>query len=126
MNAGRALRADGFEIWWHDESFDQDTPDHVWIPVVANNGFLILTGDERISKEPLSTAVALEVRAAMLMIGGNWRTAALVHAIRSGQERMHGFAAAREEAFLGKLRRDGLPEDWLDADALRRKLAASR
>jgi hypothetical protein len=48
-----ALRAAGDKCKIHDEHFDQQTEDEIWLKAVAAENWIVLTKDERIRYRPL-------------------------------------------------------------------------
>jgi hypothetical protein len=66
-----ALRALGVEVHVHDDYFPQDAPDDVWLPVVGQRGWAVLTKDTkiRLRDTELSALVRGRVRAFVLTSG---------------------------------------------------------
>ena len=54
-----ALRAAGFEVVAHDDEFSQDTPDVEWLGTVARRGWIVLTKDSAIRRNPLERAAII-------------------------------------------------------------------
>lgn len=48
--AAEILRLLGVDIVHLQDEFPADTPDEIWIPVVAGKGYLLITGDGRIRR----------------------------------------------------------------------------
>lgn len=72
-------RAEGcFRSPNHDKHFPKDEKDHVWIPVVAARGWLIISCDKRIkswrAEGGLGRAAAVESRAKMFFMGRGGRS----------------------------------------------------
>ncbi len=53
-----ALRAAGYQCKIHDEHFEQQTDDEIWLAAVAAERWIVLTKDERIRYRPLELAGA--------------------------------------------------------------------
>ena len=69
-----ALRAAGYRCVIHDERFDQQTEDTVWLNAVAAENWIVLTKDERIRYRPLELKALESARLrAFIMICGNVR-----------------------------------------------------
>lgn len=66
-----ALEAAGLAVRRHDEHFAPDTPDEVWVPEVAANGWVALSGDQKILRRPLAVAAIRRSRAEILVLVGN-------------------------------------------------------
>jgi hypothetical protein len=69
-----ALRAAGYRCKIHDEYFDQQTEDSVWLNAVAAENWIVLTKDERIRYRPLELKALESARLrAFIVICGNVR-----------------------------------------------------
>ena len=66
-----ALERAGFAVERHDLHFEPDTPDEVWIPHVAQQGWVIVSGDKRILRRPREVRALVESQARMLILVGN-------------------------------------------------------
>lgn len=66
-----ALVLAGLAVERHDSHFQPDTPDEVWIPKVAERGWVIVSGDKRILRRPQEVSALVESRARMLILVGN-------------------------------------------------------
>lgn len=53
-------KSQGIEIVHLTEIFDAKTPDTVWIPGIKGMGFVVVSGDPRISRNPANRAAWLE------------------------------------------------------------------
>lgn len=54
-----ALRAAGARVEVHDDHFDQDAEDAIWLPEVGGRGWLVLTKDIRIRRHPLELSALM-------------------------------------------------------------------
>jgi hypothetical protein len=50
----------GHEVIHLTRDFDPSTPDTVWIPAIKDKGYVIISGDPRISRNPVNKAAWLE------------------------------------------------------------------
>ncbi|MYB05747.1 MAG: hypothetical protein F4Y24_05270 [Gemmatimonadetes bacterium] len=66
-----ALERAGFAVERHDLHFEPDTPDEVWIPQVAQRGWVIVSGDRKILRRPQEVRALVESQARMLILVGN-------------------------------------------------------
>ncbi|MCY4647171.1 MAG: hypothetical protein OXE73_09880 [Gammaproteobacteria bacterium] len=71
-----ALERAGLAVERHDLHFAPDTPDEVWIPRVAQQGWVIVSGDKRILRRPREVRALVESQARMLILVGNHAPAA--------------------------------------------------
>jgi hypothetical protein len=69
-----ALRAAGYQCKIHDEYFDQQTEDEIWLKAIAAENWIVLTTDERIRYRPLELKALESARLrAFIVICGNVR-----------------------------------------------------
>lgn len=69
-----ALRGAGYQCVIHDEHFDQDTEDTIWLSAVAKENWIVLTKDERIRYRPLELkALESSQLRTFIMVCGNVR-----------------------------------------------------
>jgi PIN like domain len=74
VDVPNALRAAGHECEVHDDRFDQQTEDAVWLGAVAARKLIVLTKDERIRYRPLERqALQLARLRVFIVICGNVR-----------------------------------------------------
>ena len=66
-----ALERAGLVVERHDLHFEPNTPDEVWIPHVAQQGWVIVSGDKRILRRPREVRALVESQARMLILVGN-------------------------------------------------------
>lgn len=66
-----ALRAAGFSVVAHDEVFEQNTPDEVWLTEAGKSGWLVISADKAIRRKPneIDALVRNNVRTAILTSG---------------------------------------------------------
>lgn len=57
------------EVRIHDEMFDQDTPDEVWLEVIGKNGWVALTKDSAIRRNQLLIRSVMTYNVAIFMVG---------------------------------------------------------
>jgi hypothetical protein len=65
------LRKVGFEIRVHKDFFKDDEDDDVWIPDVKARGWVILSSDKRIARDPLNVQAVLTSKAQVVMSSDN-------------------------------------------------------
>ena len=62
------LRRLGFEVEIHKDHFKQEEDDHNWIPPVVGRGWIILSGDKRLSKDAENLAAVKSSKAQVLLV----------------------------------------------------------
>ena len=68
-----ALGLLGLSVELHDAHFAQDTPDDVWLPEVAANGWVVMTED-RLERNELATRAILDYGVACWIVRTSGRT----------------------------------------------------
>lgn len=69
------LRAGGVRVHAHEDHFAQNAPDDLWMPEVASRGWIILSPDKRITRDPVELAAIMLSNAAMVcLVGGHEKT----------------------------------------------------
>lgn len=110
-------RADGHEFLHLRDAFEPDTPDHVWIKELGDEGnWLILSGDLRITKSPLIRQAWIESELTAFFFSPPWmndaywtKTAALVRwwpaicAQAKKTPKGHGFIMPKKGSELQRL-----------------------
>jgi predicted nuclease of predicted toxin-antitoxin system len=69
------VRQSGITLHRHTDHFAHDAPDREWLPVVANRGWIILSSDAAIMRNPLERDAVMGSRAALLVLVGANATA---------------------------------------------------
>lgn len=107
-NLGRyeRLRAGGVDIRAHDDHFPQNAPDDVWIPGVAEHGWIILSPDQHIQRNAAELAAVMLSGAAMLcLIGGHEKTADLAANFLNTRAKIDQFVTATPAPYIAKVYR---------------------
>lgn len=70
------LRAAGIVVHVHEDHFARDAPDDQWLPEVARRGWVVLSADKHIMRNPLELDAVMLSRAVLLvLVGGDMSTA---------------------------------------------------
>jgi len=98
------LRAAGIIVHAHNEHFAHDAADADWIPVVAQRGWVILTSDAAIRRNPLERTAVLSSQAVMLvLVGANAKAAELAHNFVNTLPRIEAFLAHAPVPVMAKV-----------------------
>ncbi len=84
-NAVRLALRDGETLRIHDEILEQNAPDDLWLPMVAEHGWVVLSKDPSMRRTPLIANAILVARAAVFH---------LANGQASGQTAGRAFVAA--------------------------------
>jgi hypothetical protein len=110
------LRKTGVTVEIHDDHFPQNTFDQDWIPKVGQWGWIILTKDERIARNPTERQAIARVGARMFnlaskKLSGEETAFAFLDALQS----MLKFASNNQAPFIAKVYKDGRVAPWKNA-----------
>lgn len=98
------LRDAGITVHTHNDHFAHDAPDTEWIPVVAQRGWVILTSDAAIRRNPLERDAVLSSRATLLvLVGANAKTSELAHNFVNTLPRVEAFLTREPAPMMAKV-----------------------
>lgn len=117
------LRKAGITVEIHDEHFDKGAQDVDWLPEVGKKGWVVLTKDDRISKNHLERIAAARSQVKMFVLAsqnlqGKDMAAIFLKAIVPMQE----FVRKHPAPFIAKIYRDGNITLWKDSQMLLEEL----
>lgn len=120
------LREAGLSVESHDDHFRPDTPDTVWLRIVGERGWVVLTQDRHIRYRAEETRALLEARTAVLLLVGQLPQIEWAETLLYSYSRICRFLARQEPPFIAKLHRPdvtrkstdrgGALELWLSGD----------
>jgi len=104
-----ALREAGEEVVIHDEQFQQNTPDTEWLTAAGQNGWVVLTKDERIRYRiaELAALRRANARAFVLTARKDLSGPELAGIFVSALPRIRRLVAQQAPPFIAKIARDG-------------------
>jgi hypothetical protein len=97
------LRAAGLDVVAHDDRFAQDTPDDVWLPEVAREGWVVLTRDKQIRWKANERDAVMEHGVALFALSGSGRTPELADLVIATVPVIERFLARHPRPFLAKI-----------------------
>jgi hypothetical protein len=101
---GRRLEAEGLRIELHDDHFPQGTPDAVWLPVVGQRGWVVLTKDTRIRHRPAEKQALLGAGVrAFAFTSGSLSGAQMSDAIVKALPKMMALLASHPRSFVARI-----------------------
>lgn len=103
-----ALRAAGAQVEVHDDHFAQNAPDEVWLPAVGQNGWAVLTSDDRIRYRQAERSAATTAGVALFIFTGKrMRGAAIADALVRALPKMMRLLETERRPFIAKVNRSG-------------------
>jgi hypothetical protein len=85
-----ALKASGYDAHAHDDFFAQDTQDAEWLVAIGERGWVVLTKDEAIFRNPAEIGALLRANVAIFTLGsGNVVAAEMAKRFLNGMRAIH-------------------------------------
>jgi predicted nuclease of predicted toxin-antitoxin system len=107
------LRDSGANIEVHADWFEQDAPDIEWLPIVSQKGWVIITKDERIGRNPLELMAIAESQARVfIFVSGNLKRQQMAEALVQAMAKMTKIAQSNKAPFIAKVYRNGNVNLW--------------
>ena len=122
-SVGEALQALGVKVEFHNDHFRPDSPDTEWLPIVSENGWVILTKDKMIGKNILEIkAMAVSNAKVFVLVSGNFNRQEMIKIFVNTIEKIDKFAQGNQAPFFAKIYKDSRVEMWLNKTALKKYL----
>lgn len=98
------LKAMGMCVEVHRDHFAQDEADHLWIPVCAKRGWVIISGDKGIEKAALNVeAVTNSAAKVFLLTNNNLKGVEWAACIITGREKMKTIVGENDGPFFARV-----------------------
>ena len=103
-----ALRQAGEQVIVHDERFDPGTKDEVWLAEAGNQGWVVLTKDDKIRYHPIERQALLEARvAAIILPKGNVKAEEMAKAFVAALPKIKRLLRRETRPFIYRLSAGG-------------------
>lgn len=103
-----ALRALGAEVHAHDDHFPQNAPDDVWLPIVGNRGWAVLTKDTKIRLRDTELAALVSGRVrAFVLTSGDMTGPEIARVLSLALPRIARFCHRHDPPFIARVSRTG-------------------
>ena len=103
-----ALVDAGLTVEIHDDHFDRDEDDRVWLRDVGDRGWVILTKDQRLRYRPLELAALRSSRARVfILVAGNLRGSEIAAVFVKALPRIYRILASRPGPFVARITKAG-------------------
>lgn len=120
---GKALQSLGVKVEFHNQHFQPDAPDTEWLPIVSQNGWIVLTKDKNLGRNQLEIqAIAYANAKVFALVSGNINTAKMTTIFVSAIEKIDKFAQGNQAPFIAKIYQDSRLELWKNHTALKKVL----
>jgi predicted nuclease of predicted toxin-antitoxin system len=103
-----ALVGAGLRAEIHDDHFDRDAEDWVWLRDVGARGWVVLTKDQRLRYRPLELATLRSSRARVfILVAGNLRGSEIAAVFVTALPRICRILASRSGPFVARITKAG-------------------
>jgi predicted nuclease of predicted toxin-antitoxin system len=98
----------GLVVEIHDEHFARDEEDYVWLRIVGERGWVVLTKDQRLRYRPLEIAAPRASNARVFVLtAGNLRGTEIAAVFRAALRRIYRILDARPGPFVARVTQSG-------------------
>ena len=95
------LKEIGMRVEVHRDHFKQEEADHLWIPVCAQKGWVIISGDKGLEKTAInSESVSTSAAKVFLLTDNNLKGVEWAASIITGREKMQKFVNDNDGPFF--------------------------
>ncbi|MFN9600883.1 MAG: hypothetical protein ACK56T_17820 [Dolichospermum sp.] len=113
------LRHAGIQVEIHDQHFGQGTQDVDWLPEIGQRGWVVLTKDERISRNKLERIAVARAQIKMFILTSQGlKGEEMAEIFIKATEQMQRFVRKHPAPFIAKISRDGKITSWKDSQML--------
>lgn len=120
----------GLNVERHDDHFDQRTPDLEWINFCGEKGWVVVSSDLRIKKNPLEKQAILSAKvAAFFFTSASISSSKQIEAFSSGLTRIAALVLFQKRPFIARISPDGSLELWINykgEDVMKAKKSTGR
>ncbi len=103
-----ALEGAGLKVEIHDDHFDRDAEDRVWLRDVGARGWVIRTKDQRLRYRPLELAALRSSRARVfILVAGNLRGSEIAAVFVTALPRICKILASQLGPFVARITKAG-------------------
>ena len=114
-----ALQAAGATVETHRNHFVPETADVEWLLAVTERGWVVLTKDENIGREPLEVeAIARAGARVFILVSGNLTRQQMADLFVDVLEKLKKFTQGNQAPFIAKIYKNGRVELWRNKNQL--------
>ena len=115
----QALKESGAIIERHSDHFAPDTIDTEWLPLVSQKGWVILTKDARIGRNPLEVMAIARAKASVFILwSGNLPSQEVAVLFSDIVSKLEKFALNNASPFIAKVYKDRSVVMWKNCNQL--------
>jgi len=102
------LRDAGLRVELHETHFKPATPDEIWLPRIRERGWVAVTRDGRIRYSPLALEAMMSAGTQLFVIVGKLTNDDAAAVFIDRRKQIQALLAKDQDAFIAKVRRDGV------------------
>ncbi len=115
----QTMKENGAIIEKHSDHFAPDTMDIEWLPVVSQRGWVILTKDARIGRNPLEIMAIARAKASVFILwSGNLPSQEVATLFSGIVSKLERFALNNSAPFIAKVYKDRSVVMWKNSNQL--------
>jgi predicted nuclease of predicted toxin-antitoxin system len=119
----QALKQAGATVEVFAPHFPPDCPDVVWLPEVSQRGWIILTKDDKIGRNPLEQiAIAQSAAKVFILAGGNLTGKEMGNIFALALPKIQKLAQSHRPPFIARVYEGGIVRMWQDQKRLKKLL----
>lgn len=123
LTVPEALRAAGAKVEVHDSHFPSDTFDIDWLPAVSGYGWVVLTKDENIGRDPLEVkAIARAGAKVFILVSGNLTRQQMANLFVQTLPQLTRFTHGNQAPFIAKIYKNGRVKLWRNSTELLKRI----
>jgi predicted nuclease of predicted toxin-antitoxin system len=121
-----ALKLAGANVEIHGDRFPPESPDVDWLPVVAQEGWVVLTKDVNIGRRYLEIlAIAQHGAKVFVLTSGNLKSKEMADIFVGALDKIEAFSQHHDAPFIAKINRQGKITMWKKSKELLKKISIS-
>lgn len=122
-SVGFALQKLGVKIEFHQDHFASNSPDIEWLPIVSQQGWIVLTKDTNIGRNILEIrAMAYSNAKVFTLVSANLNTAKMINIFEELIEKIDKIAQSNKAPFIAKMYKDATVKIWKNKTILQKYL----
>ncbi|MBE9142593.1 PIN-like domain-containing protein [Planktothrix mougeotii] len=120
---GDALQSLGVKIEFHHDHFPPDSPDTEWLPIVSQQGWVVLTKDDNISRNILEVEqIAHSQARVFILVSGNLSRQDVINIFVNAIDKIEKITQGNQAPFIAKIYRPAKVSMWLNRVQLRKHI----
>jgi predicted nuclease of predicted toxin-antitoxin system len=114
-----ALREAGAIVELHIDHFEPESPDVEWLPIVSHQGWVVLTKDSRIGRNPMEVLAISQANARVFILAsGNLNLQDMATLLVDSLEKMVRLTQGNQAPFIAKIYKDRRVTIWKSRNQL--------